>query len=366
MPKGKQYHRYDLQKLRSTLRPLLERWLSQHVQDFQAGISFKCVLPSHKDQTASMRYNGKDKGSNSFTVHCYGCGWHGDIFDLFKELYGLSNVYEAAAAIAQWAGIPLKACEIDPPRSGAPRRSARAALAASELEAEEESQLFFQTFDPIAHLDTQYEVYRKIEEAETADAARIEQFLSELNFKHPVELMQCFTLGLTPEPLKYASLLICDLDRWYTSVTQTGRIESHGLCPMLFNIESLAEACSTQKRLWIVDGVLDVLALQDRGMLATALLNPRGCDLLYREILKQGRAPMLILWMADQDLQHALCTGLKREGIDSFVCYSKIEKQAEYVNAFAFHLYEHSLELWEGKPITRDENGNNNQKENSR
>ena len=47
---------------------------------------FHCLSSAHADRHPSMSYRPKTN-----TVQCYGCGEHGDIFDVIRMEYGLDR-----------------------------------------------------------------------------------------------------------------------------------------------------------------------------------------------------------------------------------------------------------------------------------
>ena len=50
---------------------------------------FHCLSASHADRHPSMSYRPKTN-----TVQCYGCGEHGDIFDVIRMEYGDENMLQ--------------------------------------------------------------------------------------------------------------------------------------------------------------------------------------------------------------------------------------------------------------------------------
>jgi hypothetical protein len=69
-----------------------------------------CPLPDHRDDTPSFHiYEGK-------RWHCYGCGRHGDVFDLAMALFGCSQMVPALEIVERMFGIvPLVEAAPDKP-----------------------------------------------------------------------------------------------------------------------------------------------------------------------------------------------------------------------------------------------------------
>ena len=60
----------------------------------------RCVAPHHQDNHASMHVY-KDH------VHCYGCGFHGDIVDVWSAQTGIICPIEAAFDLAREFNVQL-------------------------------------------------------------------------------------------------------------------------------------------------------------------------------------------------------------------------------------------------------------------
>jgi len=66
------------EQAKSMLRPYLES------QGINTDKNFSCLSIDHTDSNPSMTYNEKTN-----TVYCFGCGEHGDIFDVIRMRYGI-------------------------------------------------------------------------------------------------------------------------------------------------------------------------------------------------------------------------------------------------------------------------------------
>src|SRR3712207_1676524 len=60
----------------------------------------RCVSPNHQDTNPSMHRNDKH-------VHCYGCGFHGDVVDVWAAIRGFDRPIDAAFGLAGEYGIKL-------------------------------------------------------------------------------------------------------------------------------------------------------------------------------------------------------------------------------------------------------------------
>jgi len=81
------------EQAKSMLRPYLES------QGINTNKNFSCLSKEHTDSNPSMIYN---KSTN--TVYCFGCGEHGDIFDVIRMQYGIprddyKTIFETAYRI---------------------------------------------------------------------------------------------------------------------------------------------------------------------------------------------------------------------------------------------------------------------------
>jgi len=82
----------------------------------------KALCPAHSEDNPSMHLYGDH-------VHCYGCGFHGDVVDVWRAQRGVEHAIEAALDLAREFGVQL------------PEMSAEARQKAEERRAREESHL---------------------------------------------------------------------------------------------------------------------------------------------------------------------------------------------------------------------------------
>jgi len=78
-------------------RPRLLEYLSSRGINIDTRHNFSCILPGHDDTTASMALRGD-------RLHCYGCGFDGDIYDVCGELDGITDRSEQYRRIAEHFG----------------------------------------------------------------------------------------------------------------------------------------------------------------------------------------------------------------------------------------------------------------------
>ena len=83
-----------------------------------------CVAPDHQDNHPSMHIYEDH-------VHCFSCGFHGDVTDVWAALRGCERPIEAALDLAREFGIELPAVSADEHRSWALRRASGSTLGGS-------------------------------------------------------------------------------------------------------------------------------------------------------------------------------------------------------------------------------------------
>lgn len=84
--------------------------------------NFNCVIPGHDDQKGSMRYYNNAKTKNGPVVHCYGCNFHGDIFNLYAKVNNIEykgNEAEIFSQVYAYLGMTI---ENDTPGEDKPAR----------------------------------------------------------------------------------------------------------------------------------------------------------------------------------------------------------------------------------------------------
>lgn len=89
----------------------------------KAGREFKACCPFHSEKSASFTVND-EKGFG----HCFGCGWHGDVFKWLTDHDGLAFI-DAVKALAEMAGM-----EVPAPSPQAAERAARVETVRGALE----------------------------------------------------------------------------------------------------------------------------------------------------------------------------------------------------------------------------------------
>ena len=74
------------------LRKELAKQAKPHIVDllYELGVenlskNFRCINPAHNDSTPSMTYY-----SDTHCVHCHGCGFHGNIFNVYAAVHNMS------------------------------------------------------------------------------------------------------------------------------------------------------------------------------------------------------------------------------------------------------------------------------------
>jgi len=73
--------------------------LDQVIQVNGSGKS-RCVAPNHQDANPSMHLYGDH-------IHCFSCGFHGDVTDVWAAMRGFDRLIEAALDLAREFGIEL-------------------------------------------------------------------------------------------------------------------------------------------------------------------------------------------------------------------------------------------------------------------
>jgi len=68
----------------------------------RSGPNWVACCPFHQERTPSFTVHG----SRLYAGHCYGCGWHGDVIDFWRERRG-GGFLEALRALASLASIPV-------------------------------------------------------------------------------------------------------------------------------------------------------------------------------------------------------------------------------------------------------------------
>lgn len=81
----------DRQQIGS-LKYFLKMYLERFGVNVTESRNFCCVLPSHEDHRPSMHYYQLGEAKPYPTVHCFGCGFDGDLFTLIEAVYGIDFI----------------------------------------------------------------------------------------------------------------------------------------------------------------------------------------------------------------------------------------------------------------------------------
>lgn len=285
---------------RQMLKPYLEKWLYENVPNFKPNQPFKCLNPAHQDEHPSMLYNGADKGKDAYTVHCYSCGWYGDIFNLFGALKGAQGFIAQAQCVCEWAGVDSSKLLPHVKRNLKRRRKGKK-NASKPIKVFTPEDEYRANKDPLKA----YAIHCAMQDA-AANRAGVRAFLADRRIAQgdsAARLIERFNLGMyaplatfkdgSAMPVKdtYQSLLI-PFKQGYALISASDEVSYHGmLCP-LFNAraieEAAAEPAGKTKELFLVDTPADVLTLEAKGRHAVAVLNNVGAADLVLRLYEEG------------------------------------------------------------------------------
>ncbi len=337
-------------KIEAELKPLLEAWLQQNVPGFKPGQPFKCINPAHQDKHPSMIFNGANaSGIAAYTVHCFSCGWNGDIFAVIGAVQGLQAFPDQVRAVCQWAGKDpaeyllstgkgrkgkrrssrtLKAGK----GNGPARSAAPAERSAGELEAICEQIKQLEEGSAFTNLQLSLHKYAAmpLNPLCPQDRAPLYQeeaicFLAERRFQRPKWTVKHFFLSMYPaageqeeawrEKDSYMSLLI-PLEHGHSAalISSTDDESTIGNPPPLFNEQAIEEArADGSNKLFITDSAADALTLEDRGLHCLAIFSRAGFQILWADLYEtrwprtgSAEAGILILWLQRSKLERDL------------------------------------------------------------
>ena len=86
----------------SLFATLRQRITLEAIVGAQTGEKARCVAMGHTDSNPSLHNYGQH-------VHCFSCGFHGDVTDLWAAMRGFDRPVEAALDLAREFGIELPA-----------------------------------------------------------------------------------------------------------------------------------------------------------------------------------------------------------------------------------------------------------------
>ena len=100
----------------SVFETLREQVSLDRLLETNSGGKAHCVAPGHEDAHPSMHLYGDH-------VHCFACGFHGDVTDVWATMHGFDRPVEAALNLARKVGIELPEADPEAHRRAQERRS---------------------------------------------------------------------------------------------------------------------------------------------------------------------------------------------------------------------------------------------------
>lgn len=91
--------KYDIEAIRERLT-MAEVCAKDNVVVRKMGPSLKARCPFHEEKSGSFTIGGRSPD----TAHCFGCGWHGDIFAFWQQRHGLTFP-DAVEKLASLCGV---------------------------------------------------------------------------------------------------------------------------------------------------------------------------------------------------------------------------------------------------------------------
>lgn len=290
-------------RARTTLSALVGRT----VKLSKAGREFKGCCPFHSEKTASFTVND-EKGF----YHCFGCGAHGDAIRWLTDAQGLSFI-DAVKALAADAGM-----EVPAPSAEAKARQEKAGRLSDVLERAQ---------------DWYFRQLEASEKAQAALAARGVELdaIARFGIGYAPAKASVAGCGLPPEQLEAAGLLIANerdglwRDRFLRRIMLpihdaggrlvgfSGRIHGDGepkylnspesaafaKGDTLFNLHRAAPAARAARRLVVVEGHFDVVALDQVGI--AEVVAPMGTAITERQLERAWRVANCPVLLFDGD-----------------------------------------------------------------
>ncbi len=286
------------------MRTTLSSVIGRHTKLQKAGREWKACCPFHKEKTPSFTVNDE----KSF-YHCFGCGAHGDAIKFLTETRGLPFM-DAVKELADGAGMPVPAPD--------PRAQERQEKSADLRDVTEAAAAWYiEQLHSNAGADARlYLDQRGISKATQRafglgfapdDRGRLEEALKEFGTDKLLEA------GLIARPEeasripydRFRSRLMFPIrDRRGRVIAFSGRIVGDGKpkylnspdTPIfdkgreLYNLDRAATAAREAKRIIVVEGQMDVIALDQAGF--SEAVAPLGTALTESQLI--------LLWRIDQ------------------------------------------------------------------
>lgn len=260
---------------------------------------FRCINPAHADKNPSMSYDRTSK-----KAHCFSCGVNYDIFDVIGVDYNLSSFpeqYNQACDYFNIAGDPYEPEKPVNDSSPAPGD--------------------YTAFYARAHKDIDKTPYHRGLTRETLDRFNI-GFVEK--WRHPKaskNVPETPRLIIPISPYSYLARdtreTIPDKEKSY----KKSKVKSQDIVTWIFNREALA---SKDKPVFVVEGEIDAMSIEQCGFPAVATGSIANTKLLLEEVKANRPAQPLILALDNEDnpatrnAENELAAALEKIGVSSY------------------------------------------------
>lgn len=250
------------------VKPELERYLQQ--KGINTKKPFKCLNPAHDDRNPSMSYDRK-----RHKVHCFACGASYDIFDLVGADYGLASFPEKKKKAYELLGLTM-------PDQG--KGADFPYTVRYEEPAKPEPKADYTEYTNKCHErigETDYPALRGL------NADTIERF--RLGYE------PAFTINTGGKAWK--ALIIPNGPNGYTArnidpkANHRDRVRRPSGSKVIFNLEALEQL----EPVYIVEGEIDALSIEQEGGKAVALGGAKNTNALLNHLREHGtKAPIIL------------------------------------------------------------------------
>lgn len=309
------------QAVRANWRQIIPRLTGPAKDRVNGETSWVCPFCGHGSHGDGLTFAPQSRDGNG--LKCFGCGWSGDIIDLYMKLTGQGHG-EALSILAQEIGIRIDGSTAPggagiPAAKAAPAvpRQSSAARAPGGSERKQEPEPDYTAFFKEAHQHLQETDYHRGISLETLDRFNV-GFVAA--WRHPKAPTAVPTSPRLIVPTSRSSYLARDTRRTIPPEAEKYAKSKVGQVH-IFNAAALA---TSDRPVFIVEGEFDALSIIDVGGAALALGSVSNWKRLMSMIEANAPTQPLILSLDNDDAGHkaedSLAEALTAAGIFFYRC----------------------------------------------
>lgn len=304
------------QEIKANTEQLLDEMTGRAKKSVNNAVSFVCPKCSHGKNGDGLAINPKSK---SHTLHCFSCGWNGDVIQLYEDINN-TNYNKALHELADKLGITIDKYKLNISQEAGRSDNDKGGEDTEPTPQEETSptipkdftEYYKTVWEKLTEPDALEYLQKRGISIETAQAYKLGY---DESWRSPTAL----EAGKNPEPTPRLIIptsihhyVARDVRDGLTDYQQNFKKINEG-SPDLFNKAVLYD--EDVKEIYVAEGALDALSVIEAGYTAIALNGTTNDKLLLQELEKKPTGATLIICL-DNDKAGKRAAERLKEGLE--------------------------------------------------